>query len=83
MLSEFHSNTKLLFFFPSSHNNVYVCYCCFVYWANGLYYYNKYMYMYLVLEIWTGKNLSIKKTKGNNSKTKQARVTVHMHCTPP
>ena len=24
-----------------------------------------------------------KKTKGNNSKIKQARVTVHMHCTPP
>ena len=24
-----------------------------------------------------------KKTKGNNSKTKQARVTVHVHCTPP
>ena len=23
-----------------------------------------------------------KKTKGNNSKTKQARVTVHVHCTP-
>ena len=24
-----------------------------------------------------------KKTKGNNSKTKQARVMVHEHCTPP
>ena len=24
-----------------------------------------------------------KKTKGNNSKIKQARVMVHMHCTPP
>ena len=24
-----------------------------------------------------------KKTKGNNSKIKQARVTVHMHCTTP
>ena len=24
-----------------------------------------------------------KKTKGNNSKIKQARVTVHVHCTPP
>ena len=24
-----------------------------------------------------------KKTKDNNSKIKQARVTVHMHCTPP
>ena len=24
-----------------------------------------------------------KKTKGNNSNIKQARVTVHMHCTPP
>ena len=24
-----------------------------------------------------------KKTKGNNSKIKQARVKVHMHCTPP
>ena len=24
-----------------------------------------------------------KKTKGNNSKIKQAKVTVRMHCTPP
>ena len=24
-----------------------------------------------------------KKTKGNNSKIKQARLKVHMHCTPP
>ena len=24
-----------------------------------------------------------KKTKGNDSKTKQTRVTVHVHCTPP
>ena len=24
-----------------------------------------------------------KKTEGNNSKTKQATVTVHVHCTPP
>ena len=24
-----------------------------------------------------------KKPKGNNSKTKQARVMIHVHCTPP
>ena len=38
---------------------------------------------FIVLEICTRQNLSIKKKKkGNNSKTKQARVTVHVHCTP-
>ena len=35
-----------------------------------------------VLEICTGQNSS-RKIKGNNSKIKQARVTVHVHCTPP
>ena len=43
----------------------------------------------LVLEICSGQNSSMKKfkyekkTKGNNSKNKQARVEVHVHCTPP
>ena len=36
---------------------------------------------FIVLEICTRQNLSMKK-KGNNSKTKQARVTVDVHCTP-
>ena len=29
------------------------------------------------------KKSKYKKTKGNNSKIKEARVTVHMHCTSP
>ena len=37
----------------------------------------------IVLEICSGQNSSIEKTKDNNSKIKQARVTVHVHCTPP
>ena len=38
----------------------------------------------IVLEICSGQNSSMKKkTKGNNSKIKQARVTVPVHCTPP
>ena len=37
----------------------------------------------IILEIFTGKNLSMKKTQGNNSKIKQARVKVHVHCTLP
>ena len=38
----------------------------------------------IVLEICSRQNSSMKKkTKGNNSKIKQARVKVHVHCTPP
>ena len=41
----------------------------------------------LVLEICSGQNSSMKKkkkkTKGNNSKIKQARVTDYVDCTPP
>ena len=37
----------------------------------------------IVLEISTGQNSSMIKTKGNNSKIKQTRVEVHVHCTPP
>ena len=38
----------------------------------------------IVLEICTGQNSRMKrKMKGNNSKIKQARVEVHVHCTPP
>ena len=29
------------------------------------------------------KKIKLKKTWGNNSKIKEARVTVHMHCTTP
>ena len=36
-----------------------------------------------VLEICSGQNSSMKITKGNNSKIKQPRVTIHVHCTPP
>ena len=37
----------------------------------------------IVLEICSGQNSSIIKKKGNNSKLRQARVQVHVHCTPP
>ena len=37
----------------------------------------------IVLEICTGQNSSMKINKGNNSKIKQTRVKVHVHCTPP
>ena len=35
------------------------------------------------LEICSRQNSSMKKTKGNNSKIKQARVMIPVHCTPP
>ena len=38
---------------------------------------------FIVLEICTRQNLSMKKIKGNNSKTRQARVMVHVLCTSP
>ena len=41
----------------------------------------------IVFEISIGQNFKYekkkKKTKNNNSKIKQARVMVHVHCTPP